>query len=212
MEAAQQNKFFSDIVEDIRSRMERGDNLDERFITRDCLTDVWTSDRLIQFSNIVKLSKTDCTIEILRTKLLQTLSILVFMGWGHWEEFLHSFIYYENLEKRGDANIMRHTREQLQKADFLVGKKPAEDFLLFRSSFVPIDISEGIVGTYDQGRRLPFVKPENGIEFVLGSGGFGTVTKVGIAKSQYYRDKIPQPVRGLSHSTWKLLTMALASF
>ena len=106
---------------------------------------------------------------------------------------------------------MQHTREQLEDVDFLGGKKPAADFLMFRSSFVPIDILERMVETYEKGRRLPFVKPENGVEIVLGRGGFGTVTKVGIARSQYYRGGIPQPVRDLSNSPRELLTMTLAS-
>jgi hypothetical protein len=208
---AAENRLFSEIAEDIQTRMERGDNPDENFITRDCLKDVWTDDRLTTFSQFVELSKTDGTIETLRTELLQTLSILVFMGWVHWQKFVASFIHYGNLEKRGDATIMQHTREQLERPDFLGGKKPAADFLMFRSSFVPIDIREGMVETYEKGRRLPLVKPENGVEIVLGRGGFGTVTKVAIARSQYHRENIPQPVRGLPNSARKLLTMILES-
>lgn len=204
-------EFFEEIAEDIQTRMERGNNTDENFVTRDCLKEVWADDRLTTFSNMVGLSKTAYGIEILRTKLLQTLSILVFMRWRHWQKFLSSFIHYGNLDKRGDATIMQHTREQLEDVDFLGGKKPAADFLMFRSSFVPIDISEGMVETYEKGRRLPFVEPENGVEIVLGRGGFGTVTKVRIARSQYYRGEIPQPVRDISNSARGLLTIILAS-
>jgi hypothetical protein len=191
--------FFEGIAEDIELKMERRDKTDEKFVTRYALEYVWNDDRLTKFGLLVSLSRagSDITIETLRTNLLQTLSILVFMKWRQWDKFLSLFIYHGNLEKRGDATIMQHTQVDLEKDDFLGSKKSAADFMMFRSSFVPIDIWEGMVKTYKKDRRLPFLEPENGVAVELGRGGFGTVTKVEIARSQYYREGIPQPVRFL---------------
>jgi hypothetical protein len=53
---------------------------------------------------------------------------------------------------------------------------------MFYSSFILIDIWEGIIKTYKKGKRLLLVKPENGVEIILSYRGFGIVIKVVIAK------------------------------
>jgi hypothetical protein len=183
-------EFFGGIRQDIDNAMVAGNEGEALFVTRDNLEKIW-SNRLERFCEIARLGEIGIrAAEQLKKELLQTLSILVYIGWGAWHKFNDIFfnsLYYSKPGSRWDKNIESYTQAQLENRDFLGDRVMARLFIQCRDTFIPIVIEEGSVVEFKAGRRLPLLRSEDGSK-VLGKGAFGTVTKEFIAIKQYKHD------------------------
>jgi hypothetical protein len=202
--------FFETIEDEIDAEMYNKEEQLERFVTQHSLDRIWTTNRLEKLCRLADMGDYKSNEPYLREYLLKTISILVSIKWKHWTQF-HKIFFDHRYTQRTDKDISRYTFAELRGADFLGTEKDAGAFLSARDAFNPIVIKEGMVEKYDTLRRPPFIRPENGVEPELGRGGYGKVTKAVIARSQYHRNGIHQPVRTYYHRTGAQLTAQLGT-
>jgi hypothetical protein len=122
-------------------------------------------------------------IDLIREEYLQTLSILVDIGWLEWGRFAEIFLNPDAVGEggRSDRMIPTYTLAILEDESFL-GPPWAEKFLASQYTFYPIDIQEGRSLVLSKEWRLPFTndKPLN-----IGEGGYGQVTKEVIGRGHF---------------------------
>ncbi len=201
-------EFLKEVAREIEAHMNNGQNLEECFVTKESLDNIWTKSRLQSLCRLAKLEEGGDGY--LREHLLCTISILVRIRWKEWDRFREIFYDLGRNSCRGDENIEKYTLAELEGADFLNSKTFARDFDAHRYAFIPIAIVEETVREYSTKMRLPIIFPENGAE-PIGEGGYGTVTKAKIASSQLYRGGIRQPVSRVEGLSKQLLTAILES-
>jgi hypothetical protein len=205
--ATAMSDFFEAIENEIDAAMYNKEEDPERFVTHDDLGRIWTTNRLQELCRLADLDHTSDE-EYLRENFLRTISILVGTKWRHWTRF-HKIFFDRRYTQRMDKDIDRYTWEELRSDHFLGNDKDAGDFLRVRDAFDPVVIVEGMVKVYEKRRRLPLIRPKNGVEPELGRGGYGKVTQAVIAPSQYHRKTMPQPVRMYRDHIRILLTAQL---
>jgi hypothetical protein len=174
---------LDDLLDCIRDKLEgemvRSRDGSKRFVTKHSQELVWKeSDNLWTLSSFAKLGFDNT--QLLEKNFLQTISILVSIGWREWSRFGDIFIDHRETDgdrDRTDNAIPKYTFELLAQPGFLGKPGPARRFLEERYAFCPIVVREGTSLTLEKGWRLPFIEEE--VE--IGRGSYGAVTKEVIA-------------------------------
>ncbi|KAK1149739.1 hypothetical protein N8T08_005293 [Aspergillus melleus] len=146
------------------------------FISRGALLDIWSESRLEEFAVIFAPGFDKNSITEVRQRYVQTLSILVWIGWEDWSNFGTIFLQ----QNRADCDIPTYDLPDLQDPSFL-GEDWAIRFYYDKYVFCPIDILEGQNIERNEGWRLPFL--DGGRE--IGGGGFGVVDQEIIARGHF---------------------------
>ncbi|KAF9892109.1 hypothetical protein FE257_002515 [Aspergillus nanangensis] len=179
------------IRDEFRDAIQRRNALLEKFIPRESLERIWNSERFTALLHNLRLGVDRVSLQ---QDFLQTVSLLIQINWDGWGRFHEIFV--QHLDRHGnrdrtDANIPEYTLEMLERPDFL-GPVYGDKFLEMQYTFCPIDIREGGNVIRSREWRLPFLE---GRSEVLGSGGYGHVTKEVIPRSHFI------PSKGVS-SVW----------
>ncbi|KAH8422340.1 uncharacterized protein LDX57_000097 [Aspergillus melleus] len=174
--ARKRDEFLRNLRADMNTRMEKRDNISEKFISRGSLQIIWSEARLKEFVKLFDPGFDKTSIPDVQQRYIQTLSILVSIKWDGWPRFGTIFL----MQGRADCDIPTLTLDALEDSRFL-GPEWADIFFSERCVFCPIDILEGqnIVQTNEW--RLPFLKCIEGSKF----GGFGEVVKGAIAPGHF---------------------------
>ncbi|QKX58024.1 uncharacterized protein TRUGW13939_05144 [Talaromyces rugulosus] len=123
-------------------------------------------------------------VEEIHAHFLQTISILIYVGWDDWSRFYEIFFSHRDADEqlcRTDRRIPEYDVQTLKKDDFL-GPSFGSKFFDNRYFFCPIDIEEGSHLKFGVGWKLPFLA---GKSSHCGIGGSGIVTKEVIAVEHY---------------------------
>jgi hypothetical protein len=150
----------------------------EDFITSVALSEIWTSDRLGQFLRIVEIPNVDKIAPHIRQHNLQILSILVAVGFRHWERL-------PNILEQHQDDCIPFSFTDLKDNSFL-GSDSYDYFHRIQESYRPVVIQEGEIQECPSSRRLPFIRKESKY---LGEGSYGKVTKEVIAIGQFKYNK-----------------------
>jgi len=175
--------FLDGIREKLEEKMVRSHDSSKRFVTKHSQELIWKeSDNLRTLSRHAKLGFDNT--DLLEENFLQTISILVSIGWREWSRFGDIFI--DHRETNGDRDrtdnaIPKYTFQLLAEYGFLGRPGLARRFLEERYAFCPIVVKEGMSLTLEKGWRLPFIEEE--VE--IGRGSYGAVTKEVIAIRQF---------------------------
>ena len=178
LQAAQEFLRDHAILESLTERTHNLDSPAERFISQTSLKEVWTSDNLRKFLNILNRETDPQIIHYVRSNLIKTLSILVIIKWDQWTRF--SKIFLEDRNGRGD-DALPFTFSALEDESFF-GKSFAQEFFNMQYTFLPIIIEQGENQIYSRSRPLPFIKSKRR---QIAVGGYGVVTKEVIARDQF---------------------------
>src|SRR5271154_445555 len=106
--------FLDKIQDELWKRAKRPNDPRKRFVTKDSQREIWGSGRNLEdFSAIAKLGGK--TTKFLENHFLQTLSILVSIGWNEWPRFSEIFLqhFHDGRHDRTDAAIPEYTIEEL---------------------------------------------------------------------------------------------------
>ncbi|KAI9927062.1 hypothetical protein ASPWEDRAFT_122136 [Aspergillus wentii DTO 134E9] len=157
----------------------------ESFVTRSSLTTIWTfSRRLERFIDLMRLGVPKPCIPIVKDEFIQTISILVYIGWTEWHRFGQVFLDHFDAQgnrDRSDRMIPTNTLTTLEDNSYL-GRLWAGRFLENQYTFCPVDLKEGENGPVSKEWRLPFI---NTHEEIIGKGGYGKVTKEIVAGEHF---------------------------
>ncbi|KAF7596888.1 hypothetical protein BBP40_011933 [Aspergillus hancockii] len=177
------DSFLKDIARALQAKTHRRDRPLEKIVTRHSLMGIWTEACLEAFIDLWKPGFHYGSISLIREEYLQTLSILVDVGWTEWSSFGEIFLNPDAMGERGrsDRMIPTYTLAVLEDEAFL-GPPWAEKFLASQYTFCPIDIQEGKSLLLSKGWRLPFT---NGESLKIGHGGYGQVTKEVIGSGHF---------------------------
>ncbi|KAL3495232.1 kinase-like domain-containing protein [Aspergillus germanicus] len=155
----------------------------KRFVPRDSLEGIWTEQRLREFAQ-----QKECfheqDIPHIRACLLQTISILVQIGWDRWQDFRTIFLERED---HTDKYIRNYDLQLLEDKTFFGDAVWAGLFLDNRYIFCPLDIEEDMDEKYSEKWRVPFLDGDitgatgSSSSSEIGRGSFGYVTKETIA-------------------------------
>ncbi|KAL4796062.1 ankyrin repeat-containing domain protein [Aspergillus venezuelensis] len=143
----------------------------EEFIPRGSLERIWHDKRLKEFGRHYRAFGAE-DIPRIKEHFIQTLSILVCIGWDNWSRFRGIFLDHWH---RRDRKIPDNGKSRLE-SDAFLGPSWGRKFSHARYRFCPIDIEEGENRVLGEGWRLPFV--EGGI---IGEGAYGSVTRQCVA-------------------------------
>ncbi|KAL4968780.1 ankyrin repeat-containing domain protein [Aspergillus stella-maris] len=159
------------IQSDLEKNMERTSEDFGEFIPRGSLEKIWYDKRLKEFGQHYKAFGAE-DIHRIKEHFLQTLSILVCIGWNDWGRFRSIFLDHWH---RRDRKIPDNGKSRLE-SDAFLGPAWGRKFSHTRYRFCPIDIEQGENRVLGEGWRLPFV--ECGI---IGEGAYGSVTRQCVA-------------------------------
>ncbi|KAL4756021.1 ankyrin repeat and protein kinase domain-containing protein [Aspergillus foveolatus] len=156
-----------------------------RFAPRDELLKIWKVEVLADFASRERIRLPYASsIEDIRRDFLQTISLLVYVGWDDWSGFDTLFLLHRGPDQeldRTDQHIHKYDVHTLSSSDFL-GPMRGNLFFDNRHLFCPIEIVENENVRRDGNWKLPFLE---GKSEPCGRGGFGRVTKEVIAASHY---------------------------
>jgi hypothetical protein len=156
-----------------------------RFAPRDELLQIWNVEVLAQFASRERIRLPYASsLEDIRKDFLQTISLLVYVGWDEWSRFDTLFLLHKGPDQeldRTDRHIQEYDVQTLSSADFL-GPMRGNLFFDNRHLFCPVEIVENQDLRLDGNWKLPFLM---GKSEPCGRGGFGRVTKEVIAASHY---------------------------
>lgn len=185
--------FLKELQNALGEAMHRKDSPDESFITYASLEAIWTDARLKTLADHGQPGFGQEMVEFVKSNLLRTISILVYIGWDHWGSFGKLFLHHQDHRGELDRLDDRITRYTPQTLDFL---DPAEArlFLSDRWAFIPVVLKQGEHHQLEKGWRLPFVNPPTSI----GSGAYGQVSEEVIACGHFMVDSEPRQVSSLS--------------
>ncbi|QMW41285.1 hypothetical protein AFCA_006296 [Aspergillus flavus] len=192
----------------LQTETHRRDRPSEKVVTRHSLALIWSESRLERFIDLVRPGFDNTWIHNIREEWLQTLSILVDIGWQDWGRFGDIFLKHRDEHgkwDRSDRMIPTYTLAILEDDSFL-GSPWAEKFQASQYTFCPIDIEEGKSLTFSKEWKLPFV---NDISTSIGNGAYGRVTKE-IIGSGHFRSQSEHHLPGAPYS--KDIAVALKQF
>ncbi|KAL4777197.1 hypothetical protein BDW60DRAFT_221145 [Aspergillus nidulans var. acristatus] len=156
-----------------------------RFTPRDELLQIWNVEVLAQFASRERIRLPYASsLEDIRKDFLQTISLLVYVGWDEWSRFDTLFLLHKGPDQeldRTDRHFQEYDVQTLSSADFL-GPMRGNLFFDNRHLFCPVEIVENQDLRLDGNWKLPFLM---GKSEPCGRGGFGRVTKEVIAASHY---------------------------
>lgn len=182
----------------LQNETHRRDRPSEKVVTRHSLALIWSESRLERFIDLVRPGFDHTWIHDIREEWLQTLSILVDIGWQDWGRFGDIFLKHRDEHgkwDRSDRMIPTYTLAILEDDSFL-GSPWAEKFQASQYTFCPIDIEEGKSLTFSKEWKLPFV---NDISTSIGNGAYGRVTKE-IIGSGHFRSQSEHHLPGAPYS------------
>ncbi|GAB1199412.1 hypothetical protein APSETT444_008760 [Aspergillus pseudonomiae] len=169
---------------------------------------IWSEARLEKFIDLVRPGFDYGWIDEIREDWLQTLSILVDIGWQDWGRFGDIFLRHRGKNgelDRSDRMIPKYTLAILEDDSFL-GSPWAEKFQASQYTFCPIDIEEGKSLMFSKEWKLPFI---NETSASIGIGAYGRVTKE-IIGSGHFRSRSEHHLPGAPYS--KDIAVALKQF
>ncbi|KAE8349845.1 hypothetical protein BDV28DRAFT_140373 [Aspergillus coremiiformis] len=206
--SVEQESFMLELSRAIQNKTHRRGNPSEKFITRNSLAGIWNQSCLERFLDMMRPGFDHTMIDRIREDFLQTLSILVDIGWQEWWRFGAIFLNHKDANHEGDRSdrmIPTYVLATLEDNSFL-GSPWAEKFLNNRSIFCPINIQEGKSLVLSKEWKLPFINEES---IIIGNGAYGKVTKE-IIGSGHYRSQHEHYLPGVPYS--KDLPVARKSF
>ncbi|OGM51379.1 putative 2-5A-dependent ribonuclease [Aspergillus bombycis] len=207
-QSLQRESMLKELSRAIQTATHRRDRPSEKVVTRHSLAVIWSESRLEKFIDLVRPGFDDSWIGAIREEWLQTLSILVDIGWQDWGRFGDIFLRHrdENGElDRSDRRIPTYTLAILEDDSFL-GSPWAEKFQASQYTFCPIDIEEGKSLMFSKEWKLPFI---NETSASIGTGAYGRVTKE-IIGSGHFRSRSEHHLPGAPYN--KDIAVALKQF
>ncbi|KAE8383104.1 hypothetical protein BDV26DRAFT_304007 [Aspergillus bertholletiae] len=207
-QSIQRESKLREISLELQNKTRRRDRPSEKVVPRNSLAEIWSESRLKEFIDIVRPGFDYSKIRDIREEWLQTLSILVDIGWQHWERFGDIFLRHQNERgewDRSDRMIPTYTLAILEEDSFL-GSPWAEKFQASQYTFCPIDIEEGKSLIVSKEWKLPFV---NNTSKSIGNGAYGRVTRE-IIGSGHFRSQSEHHLPGAPYS--KDIPVALKQF
>ncbi|KAE8136096.1 hypothetical protein BDV38DRAFT_294135 [Aspergillus pseudotamarii] len=207
-QSIQRESMLKELSRALQTETHRRDRPSEKVVTRHSLAVIWSESRLEKFIDLVRPGFDHAWIPVIREEWLQTLSILVDIGWQDWARFADIFLMHhdEHCEwDRTDRMIPKYKLAVLEDDSFL-GSPWAEKFQASQYTFCPIDIEEGKSLFFSKEWKLPFINEES---TSIGNGAYGRVTKE-IIGSGHFRSRSEHHLPGAPHS--KDIAVALKQF
>jgi serine/threonine protein kinase len=153
---------------------------ERKFISRDCLDQIWSNNDLRDY--VLGLGIGDWSF--IEGNLIKTLSILAWIHWDEWSQLAQIFASHtdsNNVPDRLDKDLPYEDNALLARTDFLSDSYFAGRFYEDQFIFLPVVLIENRDLEFPRDRRLPFVSESES----MGTGSYGTVTKVVVAKGHF---------------------------
>jgi hypothetical protein len=152
-----------------------------KFLSGDCLEQIWSDNDLREY--VLGLNIGDW--EFIQNNLLKTLSILAWIHWDEWSQLARILLkdrpYPDGPFDRLDRSLPHPNKATLARPDFLAKSYFADLFYEAQYIFLPIMLVENRDLEYPRDLRLPFISESES----MGTGSYGNVTKVVVAKGQF---------------------------
>lgn len=177
-----QGALEGEIERAINRVMYRSETQNEQFACEQDLQKIWAENRRLE--KLLESHLSPKQLELVRCKLVKTLSTLIWIGWHRWSEIGRIFLDHYDSEGRNDRlddSLPIEDIDRLADRSFIADSASARNFLHQQYTFLPIPILEDEDQLYPKARRLPFI----GVSGEVRQGSYGQVYKEVVACRQF---------------------------